>query len=242
MTLATVNALAWGIRQCKTLRQIKFRFSKQWTPSSMMSSSSTSSSCSSRDNDNNSNNHCFILFKDMVANKHVSSINLDDNDMDAGVCAEIVDLMIHTPHTRVSRLTLERNPIGDAGTKSLIRMMERAHSLRYLNLGWNSMTDDGVVKLVRAAAKTRKRCLLELTGMSTATQSHMEHYDAEQLDGDVDVHHPSIKHRRLMTCNDDQGNKGTEAAVVDDDATTTANKISSDEPSHACHTHPHPNT
>eukprot|EP00539_Tryblionella_compressa_P008721 CAMPEP_0178761112 /NCGR_PEP_ID=MMETSP0744-20121128/15848_1 /TAXON_ID=913974 /ORGANISM="Nitzschia punctata, Strain CCMP561" /LENGTH=183 /DNA_ID=CAMNT_0020415727 /DNA_START=1 /DNA_END=552 /DNA_ORIENTATION=- len=183
----------------------------------MMSSSSTSSSCSSRDNDNNSNNHCFILFKDMVANKHVSSINLDDNDMDAGVCAEIVDLMIHTPHTRVSRLTLERNPIGDAGTKSLIRMMERAHSLRYLNLGWNSMTDDGVVKLVRAAAKTRKRCLLELTGMSTATQS-------------------------LMTCNDDQGNKGTEAAVVDDDATTTANKISSDEPSHACHTHPHPNT
>lgn len=147
MTLANLsrtnaNALAWGIKQCPTLQQVKLSFAAV------------------------SEKRSSIVLSGVLENRSVVSLNLGDNDIDGPTCVAICKMIADSP-SHLQRLSLENNPIGDEGAKAVAELISTNQTIHYLNLGCNMFSEAGI-SIVQQACKEKTAYLFEVSGLPSS--------------------------------------------------------------------------
>jgi len=145
LSRTNANALAWGIKRSKGLKQIKLGYGK---PAEKESS---------------------IVIAGIIDNLSVESLNLDDNDISSNKLKSICSMINENKCTNLQRLSLEKNSFGDEGVPFLSKLITSNKKLLFLNLAGNVFSTDSVNSL-KAAAKKRTDCLFEICGL-VATDS-----------------------------------------------------------------------
>lgn len=143
MSRTNANALAWGIKRSRALRQVKLRYGK-------LSEKKSS-----------------IVLAGVLDNHHIQSINLDDNDIGADALKAICKMITESKSSQLQRLSLENNQFGDEGAFVLAKLVESTETVRYINLAGNKFGHTGVTALKASVAK-KTNCLMEISGMRVA--------------------------------------------------------------------------
>jgi hypothetical protein len=139
LSRTNANALAWGIKQCPALQQVKLSFAGV------------------------SEKRSAIVLSGVLENPSVVSLNLGDNNIDGPACAAICKMICDSP-THLQRLSLENNPIGDEGAKAVAELISTNQTIHYLNLGCNMFSEAGV-SIVQQACKDKTAYLFEVSGL-----------------------------------------------------------------------------
>jgi len=141
MNRTNANALAWGLKRCKGLRQVKLVYGKLSEKSS-------------------------IVIAGLLENSSVESLNLDENEIGVESLKVICRMISQAKGSKLQRLSLENNPFGDEGATILAKLIASSRHLRYLNLGGNNLQATGVSH-IKAAIKKKRSCLFECSGLET---------------------------------------------------------------------------
>lgn len=139
MNRTNANALAWGLKRCKSLRQVKLTYGKLSEKSS-------------------------IVLAGLLDNSSIESLNLDENDIDSEQLKALCRMIYQAKDSKLQRLSLESNPFGDEGASFLAKLISSSRHLRFLNLGDNNLQAAGVAQ-IRAATKKKTSCLFEVSGL-----------------------------------------------------------------------------
>lgn len=99
----------------------------------------------------------------VLENRSIVSLNLSDNGIDGPTCTANCKTICDSP-TQIQRLSLENNPIGDAGAKALAELIASNHTIHYLNLGCNVFSEAGIA-IVQKACKKKTEYLFEVSGL-----------------------------------------------------------------------------
>jgi hypothetical protein len=176
MSQTNTNALAWGIKRCKSLKQIKLHYGK------MSEEKST------------------IVFCGVLGNESIESLNLDDNNIGSATMKKYCGLISNSNSCQLRRLSLENNPFGDEGAQALAGLIDSHRALRYLNLRSNKLNQEGVDMLTQAALN-RKDCLFEITGLEVDPTASRKRSLSDD-DDDDDTEGPRRKQRRFVSQSD----------------------------------------
>lgn len=139
MNRTNANALAWGLKRCKGLQQVKLDYKNLSEKSS-------------------------IVLAGLLDNPFLESLNLDENEMTADSLKFLSRMINQSKECKLKRLSLQNNPLGDEGAGILAKLITSSRHLRFLNLGGNGIQAAGV-SLIRAAINKKNSYLFEVSGL-----------------------------------------------------------------------------